>query len=213
VPILLTDQIGFCMDGEYDFYVLGISVRQKYSCGWLTIYWWCCRTDGAPSLGWEATTAFLVLPVFLVISQYVSMQLMQPKTTDPQAQQANAVLKVLPLMIGWFSLNVPSALCIYWVANNIITTATTLAIRNSMPPPVIAAGTTATMESPRSSAFAPSPLREKPQGFAAASFDGGDGIKPITPIDAEIVREDDDDSEENSGMGSDSKVRSCVDKA
>jgi YidC/Oxa1 family membrane protein insertase len=116
-------------------------------------------------------------------------------------------LKVLPLMIGWFSLNVPSALCIYWVANNIITTATTLAIRNSMPPPVIAAGATATMEPSKSSPFAPSSLREKPQGFSAATFDGGDGIKPITPIDAEIVRDDDDDSVENSGMGLETKVR------
>ena len=54
------------------------------------------------------------------------MELMQPKTQDPNQQQANVILKFLPLMIGWFSLNVPAALCIYWVANNIITTATTV---------------------------------------------------------------------------------------
>ncbi len=91
-------------------------------------------------MGWEGTLPYLILPVFLVISQFVSMQLMQPKSQDPEQQQANVVLKLLPIMIGWFSLNVPSALCIYWVVNNIVTTATTLLIRNSMPDPVTATG-------------------------------------------------------------------------
>ena len=51
------------------------------------------------------------------------LQLMQPpKNDDPNAPDANAILKFLPLMIGYFSLNVPAALGIYWVANNFITT-------------------------------------------------------------------------------------------
>lgn len=166
------------------------------------------RVDGVPSLGWEATAAFLILPIFLVLSQYVSMQLMQPQTQDPQAQQANAVLKVLPLMIGWFSLNVPAALCIYWVANNIITTVTTVAIRNSMAP-AVAGSVSSTVDVPMSSSssvFAPPPMREKPQGFAASSFDGGDGIKPITPIDAEILDTIIDEQVDTSGSGMDAKV-------
>merc|ERR1712217_934342 len=82
--------------------------------------------DGVPSLGWDDTTAFLILPVFLVISQFASMQLMQPpKNPDGSSPDQPFILKLLPLMIGWFSMNVPAALCIYWVANNIITTATT----------------------------------------------------------------------------------------
>ena len=36
--------------------------------------------DGAPPLGWGDTIAYLVLPVLLVGSQYVSMQMMQPAT-------------------------------------------------------------------------------------------------------------------------------------
>jgi YidC/Oxa1 family membrane protein insertase len=164
--------------------------------------------DGVPSLGWEATASFLILPIFLVLSQYVSMQLMQPQTQDPQAQQANAVLKVLPLMIGWFSLNVPAALCIYWVANNIITTVTTLAIRNSMAPAVAGSVSNAVdVPTSSSSVFAPPPMREKPQGFAASSFDGGDGIKPITPIDAEILDTNVAETFDTSGSGMDTKVR------
>lgn len=137
-------------------------------------------------MGWENTLPFLILPVFLVISQFVSMQMMQPKSEDPQQQQANVILKFLPLMIGWFSLSVPSALCIYWVINNIVTTATTLLIRNSMPAPVtISVSGTAAATPPKSSIFAPPPIRDKPAGFGS-SFVDDDQVKPLTPIDVEV---------------------------
>lgn len=42
------------------------------------------------------------------------------------------MLKFLPLMIGWFSLSVPSALGLYWILNNFITTATSVFIRNQV---------------------------------------------------------------------------------
>jgi YidC/Oxa1 family membrane protein insertase len=80
--------------------------------------------DGAPPLGWSDTIAYLVLPVVLVISQYVSMQLMSPpESQDPAQKQSQAILKFLPLMIGYFSLSVPSGLSLYWLTNNILSTA------------------------------------------------------------------------------------------
>lgn len=142
-------------------------------------------------MGWEGTIPYLILPVFLVISQFVSMQLMQPKSQDPQQQQANVVLKLLPLMIGWFSLNVPSALCIYWVVNNIVTTATTVLIRNSMPDPVMTSSgaAAATAPPPTQSVFSSPPSREKPSGFASPAVVDESEVKPITStaIDAEVV--------------------------
>jgi YidC/Oxa1 family membrane protein insertase len=151
--------------------------------------------DGAPALGWDDTLAFLVLPVLLVISQFVSMELMTPKD---QQQQGNIVLKLLPLMIGWFSLNVPSALCLYWMVNNIVTTATSLIIRSNMPPPAtISTSGSATASPPPTDIFAPPPMREKPAGFSSSSTPsvGADGVKPITSVDAEIVDDEDDDDD------------------
>jgi len=89
--------------------------------------------DGHPPLGWHDTACYLVLPVLLVASQYVSQQIIspQPKTDDPAQQQSQAILKFLPLMIGFFSLNVPAGLTLYWFANNIITTAQTLILRKT----------------------------------------------------------------------------------
>lgn len=49
-----------------------------------------------------------------------------PRTKNTQAQaQSQAILKFLPFMVGYFSLNVPSGLGVYWIANNLITTLTT----------------------------------------------------------------------------------------
>jgi YidC/Oxa1 family membrane protein insertase len=134
-------------------------------------------------MGWENTIPFLILPVFLVISQFVSMQLMQPKSDDPQQQQANIILKALPIMIGWFALNVPSALCIYWVVNNIVTTATTLLIRNAMQTDMVvsASGAVSSTPPPPSSPFAPPPMRDRPAGFGSTLIDDGE-VKPLTPV-------------------------------
>merc|ERR1719506_3387361 len=98
--------------------------------GWLTEW-----SNGAPKLGWDATLAYLVLPVLLVVSQYISTSILTPKTDDPAQQQSQAILKFLPLMIGWFSLNVPSGLGLYWLTNNLVTTLSTVLIRRSVQTP------------------------------------------------------------------------------
>jgi hypothetical protein len=38
--------------------------------------------DGHPPLGWHDTICYLVLPVLLVASQYVSMEIMKPPQVD-----------------------------------------------------------------------------------------------------------------------------------
>lgn len=151
---------------------------------WLFDNW----VNGAPSLGWGETTAFLVLPVFLVLSQFLSMEIMTPKE---QKEQQPSFLKVLPLMIGWFSLSVPSALSVYWVTNNIVTTATSVIIRNSVKMEPSTAG--ATIETSATSVgnesvFSPPTIREKPSGFATNS-PSSSGVTPITSSDATINAE------------------------
>jgi YidC/Oxa1 family membrane protein insertase len=169
-------------------------------------------------LGWETTISFLILPALLVVSQFASMQLMQPKTEEGSEQQnANAILKFLPLMIGWFSLNVPSALTIYWITNNVVTTASSVFIRNQVAATAAAAGpmstTSAVMdtstESKGSGVFAAP--REKPSGFgASAGSVGSDGVKAITSIDAEIeepLKYDDDEEDNSSNAAKPSKKK------
>lgn len=156
---------------------------------WLFKNW----IDGVPALGWDDTIAFLSIPIFLTISQVISMNIMQPKTDDPQQQQANVILKVLPFMIGWFALNVPAALGIYWVVNNIVTTATTVYVRSTMPKiePVTggAAAMSSTAVDATTTSFNPTPMNERAVGFGGSS-DGEDVMTTITPIDAEVIEEE-----------------------
>jgi len=155
---------------------------------WLFDNW----SNGVPSLGWSETTSFLILPVVLVISQFLSMEIMTPKE---QKDTQPAFLKVLPLMIGWFSLNVPSALCVYWVTNNFVTTATSVIIRNSLKmEPATVGATVEDTSTPQANAsvFSPPTIREKPAGFASSSSSpSSGGVTPITSsdgaIDAEIL--------------------------
>jgi len=150
--------------------------------------------NGAPSLGWHDTVAFLSLPVLLVISQFITQQLMQTQQSQDQ-QQNNIILKLLPLLIGWFAVNVPAALGIYWVTNNIVTTAFTMQIRNSLAT-ADASGSTAVVPPPPSPAFT-SKLGEKPSGFARPEV--------TAPVDAEVVPE-----KEEAGIASPEETRSSM---
>lgn len=56
--------------------------------------------NGAPPIGWDDARAYLVLPVLLIISQYISQAIIQQKNEDPSQQAVQTVLKALPLMLG-----------------------------------------------------------------------------------------------------------------
>lgn len=161
---------------------------------WILSGW----SNGTPSLGWGDTLAFLSIPIILVISQSFSMQMMASKD-----QEQPAFLKFLPLMIGWFSLNVPAALGIYWVANNFITTALTLQIRSTFQDtPIIQPGSSAGagVVDVKPISFTPAPIREKPAGFGMSNnsvSDMEDDVQPITPMGDESM-ESDFGSEESS---------------
>lgn len=99
-----------------------IAARQSGS----GISWLFPFLDGQPPLGWSDTFAYLVLPVLLVISQYISVQIMQssqPQSDDPNMKTSQTITKFLPLMIGYFALSVPSGLSLYWLTNNILSSA------------------------------------------------------------------------------------------
>lgn len=109
---------------------------------WLTEGW----VNNAPSMGWEATLPFLVMPVVLVLMQSFTMAVLQPPEDESQSEEekeqlknTQAILKFLPLMIGFFSLQVPAGLTIYWFTSNLFTVTQSLAIRayyKSNPPEI-----------------------------------------------------------------------------
>lgn len=87
--------------------------------------------DGHPPIGWDLASSYLVLPVALVLAQYASSAIISPPI-DPNSENANvqkALYFGLPLMIGWFSLNLPSGLSLYYFTNTVFTSAQQIFLR------------------------------------------------------------------------------------
>lgn len=109
---------------------------------WLTQNW----VDGVPSMGWEGTLPFLIMPVVLVLGQAFTMNVLQPPEDESETEEekeknasTKTILKFLPLMIGFFSLQVPAGLTIYWFTSNLFTVSQSLIIRGyyaANPPPI-----------------------------------------------------------------------------
>ena len=86
--------------------------------------WLLPLVDGAPQIGWEEASPYLVLPVLLVAAQYASSFVLSP--IDPNDENANTqrtLIFGLPLLIGYFSLTVPSGLSLYYFSNTVFTSA------------------------------------------------------------------------------------------
>jgi YidC/Oxa1 family membrane protein insertase len=104
---------------------------------WLTAGW---HIDAhgilEPQLGWETTLAFCAMPVVLVLGQALTMSLLTPpldeKATAEEREtmeKSQVVLKYLPLLIGYFSLQVPAGLTIYWLISNTFTVAQSVLVK------------------------------------------------------------------------------------
>lgn len=65
---------------------------------------------------------YLILPILLVISQFVMQKWMTPAPTgnDSQTAMMRQMMLMMTFMFGFFTLTVPSGLTLYWVVNNLL---------------------------------------------------------------------------------------------
>jgi len=79
--------------------------------------------DGAPPIGWDEASKYLILPVLLVLVQYYSTSIISPvDPNDEGSKTTKYLIGFLPLLVGYFSLNVPSGLTLYYFSNTVVTT-------------------------------------------------------------------------------------------
>ncbi|HVO43164.1 MAG TPA: YidC/Oxa1 family membrane protein insertase [Aggregatilineales bacterium] len=75
-------------------------------------------------LNLAAPDQYFILPVLVVATTWLQQKLMTPPTTgdsnDASAAMSRNMQIMMPLMIGWFSLQFASGLSIYWVIGNIV---------------------------------------------------------------------------------------------
>lgn len=139
--------------------------------------------DGAPPVGWHDAAAYLVIPVLLIIVQIYSQKLLQPPNQDPAAAKANKFLKFLPVLFGYFALNVPSGLCVYWLTNSLLSTAQTVVIRQKYAtaggPTLSSNSTDAGVDEDTTTSLKSASMREV-DGFTSAESNGDAGLKKTT---------------------------------
>jgi YidC/Oxa1 family membrane protein insertase len=77
----------------------------------------------------SAPDPLYLLPVLIVVSMFLS----QKMTPMPQmdAAQAKMMQVMMPVMIGFISLNLPAGLGVYWFAGNLIAVITQYLMNNS----------------------------------------------------------------------------------
>ncbi|QLQ05462.1 MAG: membrane protein insertase YidC [Anaerolineae bacterium] len=69
--------------------------------------------------------AYLILPIVLVVTQIMMQKMSQPPRTSNQPQDSQQAMMgqmmlFMPVMFGFFSLQVPSGLSLYWVTSNLL---------------------------------------------------------------------------------------------
>src|SRR5258708_25436972 len=89
---------------------------------------WLWVTD----LSQAETLAIHVLPVVMVISQFV----MQKMTPNPSVDPAQAkMMQFMPLMFGFFFYSMSSGLVLYWLTGNLVGILQQMLINRMMPTP------------------------------------------------------------------------------
>lgn len=63
--------------------------------------------------------AYIILPILTVVTQILLQKMMTPKDADPQTSSINQAMMFMPLMFGFFAIQVPSGLSLYWVTMNV----------------------------------------------------------------------------------------------
>jgi YidC/Oxa1 family membrane protein insertase len=72
-------------------------------------------------LGLDLAHPSFLLAIIVFASAYIQQKMVTPTTVDQRQQSMNnMMLWMMPLMFGWFTLQVPSGLAVYWVATNIV---------------------------------------------------------------------------------------------
>lgn len=84
-----------------------------------------------PEMGKTDAIAYCILPVLLVASQFVTTKISNPTVGD-QGGPAGFVTNFFPLFIGYTTLCSPAGMGLYWLSNNLLTTAQTYYIRSQI---------------------------------------------------------------------------------
>lgn len=108
--------VGPMLENAGFFWIPDLSYPQ-YSLGlnWIPALWE--QGDYATLIG------YLILPILLVVTQFIMQKWMTPTpmgTDDSQAKMTQNMTLFMTLFFGFFTLQVPAGLTLYWVTSNLL---------------------------------------------------------------------------------------------
>ena len=109
---------------------------------------------------WYSLIPYVILMLLMGFTTYYQQRQMTASRgpADPQAQQMQSFMKILPLMLLFFSYTFPSGLTLYWLTTNVWTIGQQRLMLKAVPPI--------------------QPGKKRPAGESEASGDGKPGGKP-----------------------------------
>jgi len=175
---------------------------------------WLLKSQSAeqfvPLIGWHDAGLYMILPILLLVSQFITQKASQP-ASNQDSGPAGYIVGLFPLIIGYTSLVSPAGLGIYWLFNNALTGAQTALIRNQLSEEYpeykkLIDGTAAKEEEEKKKRLEEAKFAEPAavqtglgKGFAVAP-----AVAPAVAVDDD---EDDDDEEEEEKVGTDISSR------
>lgn len=90
------------------------TLAQPNGIGWLT---------SPANWSFPNTLLYLILPIVTVVSQVIVQRMITPAVDggdDGQQAMMSQMMNFMPLMFGFFALEVPSGLTLYWATSNIL---------------------------------------------------------------------------------------------
>lgn len=90
--------------------------------------------------GYATLAAYLVLPILLMVTQFIMQKYMTPTppSADSQVKTTQQITLIMTFMFGFFTLQVPAGLTLYWVTSNLLQMGQTWYMMRAMPTPEIA---------------------------------------------------------------------------
>ena len=160
---------------------------------------------GNPELGWPSTIAYFSIPLILFISQTVSTKVLQPpkdpnRVMTDQELTTQGIINNLPFIVAFFSLNVPAGLGVYWIINNILTTAITVFIRSKYKDEPLAPEVARMMAAIDADTGSGATSRPRAASSAAQELGRGAGTK-MSDEDRERLRKFEERSKSAEGFG------------
>jgi len=71
-------------------------------------------------MSYLGVAGYLILPVLTEVTQLIVQRMSTTSSSDPQQTAMNQVMVFMPLMFGFFALQVPAGLVLYWVTSNLL---------------------------------------------------------------------------------------------